>query len=74
MQDELQSSNPKPCPECGGERIRARTVPPVGLTPEPLALFSRPISEMVAIACINCGYTSFYAINPEKIVRKTLRQ
>ena len=66
MDEQPQDPSPKPCPECGGQRIEASTTPSVALI-QPLqsarAFFTGKsnIFSMKVFVCTRCGYTIFYA-------------
>ncbi len=75
---------PKPCPECGGQRVRTtlNINPFVGMEQNELqlrqpkrviglgGLFSGQSnkSEVATVSCINCGYTTLYAAQPGNLI------
>ncbi|MBV9689126.1 MAG: hypothetical protein JO202_05375 [Ktedonobacteraceae bacterium] len=67
---------PKPCPECGGERVEAHCtyqLVQVNIPTEKLRRYSLPNlghSPVSALVCVNCGYTTFYAQHPDRLVEK----
>ncbi len=75
MNEQSQTPSSKLCPECGGERVRAQAGPyAFQLTPEQSNKFFKPSSETVALVCTNCGYMSWYATEPEKLIVKSSGQ
>jgi hypothetical protein len=72
MNEQRQPHSSKPCPECGGERVRAQAGPyAFQLTPEQSTKFFKPFSGTVALVCTICGYISWYATEPEKLIVKS---
>jgi predicted nucleic-acid-binding Zn-ribbon protein len=73
----MASSSPdvplRPCPECGGARVHAYIASVPGslsvANVESGGIFPK-FSELRAVVCTNCGYTTFYAKQPEKLVPK----
>ena len=51
-----------PCPECGGERVIAPCSEEACLV---LTLFSTV--SLQAVTCIECGHTTLYATEPQKL-------
>ena len=65
----LQPPTPAPCPECKAERILAEAgnnVRVVGYKSGLRGAISA-YSELWALVCPTCGYTSFYAKKPGKL-------
>lgn len=62
---------PSPCPECGTTRIAAEGLNTVRVVRSDVNLLSKGSSsnnsELWALVCPNCGYTSFYAKNPSHL-------
>lgn len=56
-----------PCPECRGERVSAKPIA-VGYVLHVERLIGQ--SDMWALVCTVCGHTSFYAMEPQKLVKK----
>jgi ssDNA-binding Zn-finger/Zn-ribbon topoisomerase 1 len=74
MNEQTQLQNPAPCPECRGERVRAQAGPyGFQLIPEQSGKIFKPSSGTVTLVCIACGYTSWYATEPEKLIGKPSR-
>ena len=83
MHNKTQSSL-KPCPECGGQRVRTtlNINPLVGMEQNELqlrqpkrviglgGLFSGQSnkSEVATVSCTNCGYTTLYATQPGNLI------
>lgn len=67
--DELaRQPQPKPCPECGGERIPAKGTPTMAVfNAQVKRLFGVPTSALDALVCTRCGYITFYARNPAQL-------
>ncbi len=60
-----------PCPECGGDQIE-EAVMSAGrryavLVANWKKMFGMRITDALAVVCIQCGYTRFYAKEPEKL-------
>ena len=75
MNEQTQRPTPKPCPECGGERIftkynkqylnrEIKLVQPHSAYGLFLDMNSSAID---ALTCLSCGYTTLYATQPEKL-------
>lgn len=59
---------PKPCPECGGDRIPADVWGNTALlVSDPTKLLGYQTVRLRAVVCTQCGYTRFYATQPEKL-------
>ncbi|GAA3151910.1 hypothetical protein JOF29_002474 [Kribbella aluminosa] len=53
-----------PCTSCGGQQIGNLEVISqytVGIHPAGRSLWKRPLSTLSAVACLNCGLTTFFA-------------
>jgi hypothetical protein len=67
-------NNPiKSCPECGGKRVIATLQTDTAGGPRFMKypankLWNNPTSDILTLVCINCGYASLYAKNPERLV------
>ncbi len=66
---EAPAPSPTPCPQCGGERFLAEGVNSVRLVKPGTALpgITGGFTELWALVCSVCGYTTFYTKNPSKI-------
>ena len=75
MNEQRQTSSRTLCPECGGERVRAQAGPyAFQLSSEQSHKFFKPSSGTVALVCTSCGYVSWYATDPEKLIGETSNQ
>ncbi len=54
---------PSPCPECGGARVAADAYSGVQI----VASRSKQSSELLALVCVACGHTTFYAKEPSRM-------
>jgi len=68
MNDTAQPYNTTPCPECGSQRVWSPIGPQTYLMPK---LFS--YIRLQALVCINCGHTTLYAEEPERLRQKLRR-
>ena|SRR5437868_5907895 len=62
---------PKPCPECGAERVKANAGAGSGLLS--LSQYGKSFpsrTEVLALVCTACGHTTFYANKPLNLVVK----
>ncbi|GCE28342.1 hypothetical protein KDA_38260 [Dictyobacter alpinus] len=61
----------RPCPECGGQRVVAQ-----GAERYQVYLRTGLVSstKTIPVSCVNCGYTTFYTKNPEKVRKYYLKQ
>jgi hypothetical protein len=59
------STDIKPCPECGGKRVWARAGAYVILSK--FTGWNIRGTATKALVCLNCGHTTFYAIDPQKL-------
>jgi predicted nucleic-acid-binding Zn-ribbon protein len=58
-----------PCPRCQGERVLTRVQ---GVQQQIVVIqsgFDPPHSPLVALTCLTCGLTEFYASHPENLRR-----
>jgi len=63
-----EQTQPKPCPECGGERILADCSPSMSVrnpTPHTFNLLATP-AGLKALICTHCGYTALY-VDPSQL-------
>ncbi len=70
MNEQTQQPTPKPCPECGGERIHTKYTkqyPAVEIKLTTLLGLLKPSSTINALTCLTCGYTMLYAAQPDKL-------
>lgn len=71
MYDMSQSaSTMPPCENCGGQQVGNLDVvsqQAVGIHPTGRALWSRPLSPLAAVVCLNCGLTKLFASDLEAI-------
>jgi hypothetical protein len=64
---------PTPCPECGGECVHAANQTSYGTLTvrpffdQPRFLLGKRNSLLRAVVCTACGYTRFYAKEPERL-------
>lgn len=67
----VQLPTPTPCPQCQTERILAEAGNNVRVVEQHSGLrgAASAHSELWAIVCPNCGYTTFYAKNPDKLAK-----
>jgi predicted nucleic-acid-binding Zn-ribbon protein len=61
-----------PCPECGSDQLQACVLANganinTTLVANPNKIFGRRYSDIFAAVCTGCGYTRFYAKDPEKL-------
>ncbi|HEY7348763.1 MAG TPA: ClpX C4-type zinc finger protein [Ktedonobacterales bacterium] len=63
---------PTPCPECQSERMLAEAGNIIGLSTseEEASDLAGRFTETWAIVCPKCGYTTFYAKQPEKLKKQ----
>lgn len=66
MTDNPRPFIPEPCPECNGRRVAVECDPRMNLQ---LSAFIG--TRLQALACLDCGYVSFYA-DREKLRKKFL--
>ncbi len=69
MNAQMQRPTPKPCPECGGERVftkYTKQYPNVEIKLTQPGLFMNT-STIDALTCLTCGYTTLYATQPNKL-------
>jgi len=71
----MDKIQPKPCPECGGERIEAehegQLTRRVSLKPDIWhGQYKSKSSYVKALVCTACGYTVLYAKNPLDLIDK----
>ena len=71
----MQDSERKPCPECGGRRVRVsyylNGYVMLQQRERSVSLFSgkkKNYSETAGITCINCGLTTIYALTPDNLI------
>ncbi|MCA1668223.1 MAG: hypothetical protein LC793_12675 [Thermomicrobia bacterium] len=57
---------PSPCLECGGARVVAEAYSGMQL----VASGSHQSSELRALVCVSCGHATFYAKEPERMIRR----
>ncbi len=57
---------PSPCLECGGARVAADAYSGMQL----VASGSHQSSELRALVCVSCGHATFYAKEPERMIRR----
>jgi hypothetical protein len=58
-----------PCPECGGEYVRAQTV--LGsFGVQGTGNYLAGATALYAVVCSHCGLTRFYAANPAAVLPK----
>ena len=62
---------PTPCPECHSQRFLAEGVNSVRLVAQGTMIpgVTGGFSELWAVVCPNCGYTSLYAKNPSRLIK-----
>jgi predicted nucleic-acid-binding Zn-ribbon protein len=67
MSDKQQIPQPVPsaCPECGTMRVVGEGLNSVRVRKIPSVVAQG--TDMWALVCPNCGYTSFYAKEPHKV-------
>ncbi len=59
-----------PCPKCSGNMLECRAIAnkEVHLIPANyVSIYTSKKSAIKAMMCEACGYTEFYALNPEKL-------
>ncbi|HLV98992.1 MAG TPA: zinc ribbon domain-containing protein [Ktedonobacterales bacterium] len=61
----MQNPVERPCPECGGQRAVFPSSRDVTYT-IPTEVYDK---RFLAVICTNCGYTSFYAQELDKLAR-----
>jgi len=54
--------DPRPCPECGGERVHAAMAHTVQLWPADAMGVRRTVPR--ALVCTGCGHTTLYVDDP----------
>jgi len=62
---------PAPCPDCGGQRVRAHATAYVKILPERAGLgtlFGGAVPH--ALVCTVCGYTALYVDHPDRWLPK----
>jgi predicted nucleic-acid-binding Zn-ribbon protein len=58
-----------PCPECGGECVRAQTV--LGsFGVQGTSAYLTGVTALYAVVCSHCGLTRFYAADPAAVLPK----
>ena len=67
MNETTQPQRPAPCPLCGGEQVFTTCTRVMGLVTG--TFDGVPLN---ALACTYCGYTQFFAEDPQKL-RKLLK-
>lgn len=67
----VQPPTPTPCPQCHAERMLAEAGNNVRVVGFESGLRGAigAYSELWAIVCPTCGYTTFYAKNPDKLAK-----
>jgi hypothetical protein len=66
-----------PCENCGGQQVGNLEVvsqQTVGIHPVDRALWSRPLSSLNAVVCLNCGLTKFFAAQLHAIRAETQKK
>ncbi len=63
MNKAIEQAANKPCPECGGQRVVAR------VSARGVFISTGILSSTITIpvSCTNCGYTTLYAADPDKV-------
>lgn len=69
MNNSSQPPSPRPCPECGGERVYAEGGRYMSMAykrtaTSPKFALGGPDLGLHALVCTNCGYTTFYVRDP----------
>ena len=69
--NEIAAPVPTPCPECHSQRFVAEGVNSVRLVAPGTAVpgITGGFSELWAVVCPNCGYTSLYAKQPSRLIK-----
>jgi ClpX C4-type zinc finger len=70
--DEPDIPTPTPCPECQSERVLAKpggNYVRLASTTDTFPGFTGRWTDLWAFVCLTCGYTTFYAKNPEHLTR-----
>ncbi|GCE27710.1 hypothetical protein KDA_31940 [Dictyobacter alpinus] len=69
MGESTEHAQVKPCPECGGKRVKAIGSQYMIILRTPVKMWLSPNakgqSKLDALVCTQCGYTSFFA-DPSK--------
>jgi len=67
----VQPPTPTTCPECQSERMLAEAGNNVRVVEHQSGGWEAVSahSELWAVVCTNCGYTTFYAKNPDKLAK-----
>jgi hypothetical protein len=58
------ASTMPPCENCGGQQVgnlELVSQQTLGIHPAGRSLWSRPLSSLGAVVCLNCGLTKFFA-------------
>lgn len=68
---QISLSAGSPCPECGAARIVADALGYVRLVRAGALIpgATRAVSECAALVCPRCGHTTFYAKDPERLIK-----
>ncbi|GAA1157780.1 hypothetical protein GCM10009630_64950 [Kribbella jejuensis] len=68
------ASTMPPCENCGGQQVgnlEVTSQQAVGIHPIGRNLWSRPLSPLAAVACLNCGLTKLFAADLEALRKET---
>jgi predicted nucleic-acid-binding Zn-ribbon protein len=63
MNEVIEQATNKPCPECGGQRVATQTTS----TGVFISTGMMSGTMTVPVCCTNCGYTTLYAAEPDKV-------
>jgi predicted nucleic-acid-binding Zn-ribbon protein len=69
MNERISQAASKPCPECGGQRVIAKYS--AAYTNIPTGMLTS--TATIPVSCTNCGYTTLYTEDPNKVRKHYLK-